>query len=74
MSIAIDEATLHDLIAQACPQADDRPDDTFLQASAALLRPHIEAIAQAYQRACQVSPVVGQEVRLFLQSLLDAED
>lgn len=69
----IDDSVLHDLVTQVSPQLDERPDDTFVRAAAAVLRPHLESIVAAYQKACHASPVVAQEVRLFMQCMLDAE-
>ena len=78
-SYVIDQAILEDLAAEitieANPEIEDRPKifDAFTRANAALIRPTLESLVQAYTHACTTT--TGRAAaRLFMQNVLDAED
>lgn len=73
MSAVIDDNILQDLVATTTPSLDDRPDDTFVRAAAATIRPHLELIVAAYREASLV-PGMRAAARAFMQNMLDAED
>lgn len=75
----LDPAILDDLAAEVVisrfPGIEDRPKafHGFTGATAVLIGPSLENLAQAYRHACR-TPCGRDAARLFLQNLLDAED
>lgn len=74
----IDPAILDDLAAEIVierhPGIEDRPKvfHAFTGATAVLIAPALENLAQAYKQACR-GPCGRDAARLFLTNLLDAE-
>jgi len=74
----IDSAIIEDLAAEitidAFPGIEDRPRvfDAFTKANAALIRPKLAALVQAYIQACSTK-TTRAAARIFMQNLLDAE-
>lgn len=74
----LDRTILDDLAAEVTiarhPGIEDRPKvfHAFTGATAALIAPALEDLAQAYRQACR-TPCGRDAARIFLSNLLDAE-
>lgn len=74
----IDARILEDLAAEVViqrhPDIEDRPKkfNAFTDATAVLIAPALENLAQAYRQAC-LGPCGRDAARLFLSNLLEAE-
>lgn len=75
----IDESILEelaaDIVAESHPGLEDRRPkvfNAFTAATACLIQPHVEALAQAYRNACRTH-AGGEAARRFLENMLSAE-
>ena len=74
----IDSAIIDDLAAEITtelhPGIEDRPKvfNAFTAATACLIQPPLEALAQAYRSACKTR-AGGEAARRFLENMLSAE-
>lgn len=71
---AIIEALAAEVVLEANPEIEDQPAvfDAFIKANAALLRPKLEALVQAYIQASSTN-AGRRAAQLFLSNMLSAE-